>query len=83
MRDLKIAQMNVYAKQGKTQRQTRKTDGWFPGERRGGGAGPGEGRGRPGRGGGAGPGERLRGANCCAEDKSEQGCTVEGRALEP
>lgn len=68
MRDLKIAQMNVYAKQGKTQRQTQKTDGWFPGERRGGGADPGEG---------------LRGANCCAEDKSEQGCTVEGRALEP
>ena len=42
-----------------------------------------KGRGRPGRGRGADPGEGLRDANCGAEDRSEQGCTVEGRGLEP
>ena len=62
---------------------------------RGGGADPGEGkgkregqtrvkgRGRPGRGRGADPGEGLRDANSCSEDRSKQGCTVEGRGLEP
>ena len=61
MRDLKIAQMNVYAKQGQTQRQTQKTDWWFPGERQGGRQTRVRGRGRPrggeGQEGGTDPGE--------------------------